>query len=102
MSKLHMYSSDCDTVIAESIEDAYAVIEEYTELDAEEYGDEFKVIADGEFFYLGFDEPPTEKEIPEGAVIEKAHGYDWGWHAKATVHDWIEFSGRGFFASTEH
>lgn len=86
MPTLHMYKEECDSVIAESKEDAAVVWAEHTGCD-----------------YRGeFDEDPIEcwDQIPDDRPVKLSYPEDVA--ATRTAAEWCARDGRGFWASTEY
>ena len=102
MDKLHMYTTDPDTVIAYSPEDANVVLIEHIGMSEEDLeGIEWHELPDNEKFTLYYDERPgDDKPFMRRAFV--SDDSDWEWMVRATVAEWIELRGRGFFASTEY
>lgn len=87
-----------DTIIAESVEDAKAVMKEmgcYTE-DYEE--NEWAERPEDEKLMITFEDERDQRKWPEGAVIST---HRRAIKVTATVKAWIKFHGHGFLCSTE-
>lgn len=82
-SELHVFENDHDAVVAESAEDATALLIEMTGYDPSEVG-EWRRIDDGEPYTIQHvDEPGCPKDT-------------------RTAAEWVAFNGRGPLASTEY
>ena len=88
---------DTDTIVAESIEDAKAVLVEIGSYmnDYEEYAWEER--KPNELLLINF-EDPLKDEWPEGASVVKDNGL---FQVTAKIQAWAEWHGRGFLCSTE-
>ena len=89
---------ETDTVIAESVKDAKAVLVEmgcYTE-DYEEY--EWVELPGDEKLTITFEDERDEPNWPENATISK---HRRAVKITATIESWIKWNGRGFLCSTE-
>jgi len=98
MSKLHMYTDEYDTVIAYSPEDANAIIIEQWEMDEGELeNNNLTEWDDNEYFLLYYDHIPGD-DVPDGRIPEETNTDNWKWVVRATVKEWIDLRGRGWFS----
>ena len=102
MDNLYMYSDDTEWVIAYSEEDATKIFIEHIGYSEEDLKDIewYKMDPQSTFTYYYDDAPPGEDK-PPGRRAFKAGSDGRDWMVRATVAEWIELRGRGFFATTD-
>ncbi len=103
MSELRVFQFDGEineTVVALSIEDAWAVIKENTGCDREEYGEgEFVELDTAARFKLACDDEPVSHGFPTNDGWSKDdHGI---WHTERSCAEWVTLAGRGHLGSSE-
>ncbi len=88
---LHVFQSECDWVVAKSVDDAYKVMMETTGMSREELDE-----------YVGdyFEQLPDEHELPIIDDVETPQD-EWVRTVK-TCAEWVKSEGRGFLCSTEY
>ena len=102
MDELHIYVEEEDWVIAYSEEDATQILTEHHGCDKDDLGElDWRKLDAREKFTLYYDDAPGEDK-PTGRRALRAKSNYWEWKVKATVAEWIELRGRGFFASSEY
>ena len=90
---------EIDTIIAESVEDAKAVMKEMGCCVDDYYEeDEWAELPGDETLTLTFEDERDEPKWPENAIISK---HRKAIRVSATIEKWIKFNGRGFLCSTE-
>ena len=99
MTELHMYEEGEDWVIAYDEEDATECLEE---LHGGGLGElVWKKLDPKESFTFFYDRHPGEDTPPGRRALKVANHPEWKWSVKATVAEWIELRGHGWFAGTD-
>ena len=92
---LHVFQSECDWVVAESVDDAYKVYQEHTGMSRAEV-DEY--ICDGDDYY--FEQLSDEHELP--IIDDMEVPQNERVRTVKTCAEWVKSDGRGFLCSTEY
>jgi len=100
MKELHMYQESEDWVIAHDKIDAGRCLEE---MHGSGLGNlEWEQLDPKSSFTMCYDMHPGDDKPPGRRVLKVTNHPEWKWSVKATVAEWIELAGHGWFAGTDY